>query len=40
MKEKPIHNLAASVYDRLLKRTRSGAEDFQFVLMRRPKCSA
>ena len=34
MKEKPIHNLAASVYDRLLKRTRSGAEDFQFVLMR------
>jgi hypothetical protein len=34
VKEKPIHNLAASVYDRLLKRTRSGAEDFQFVLMR------
>ena len=34
MKEKPIHNLAASVYDRLLKRTRSGTEDFQFVLMR------
>ena len=34
MKEKPIHNLAASVYDRLLKRTKSGTEDFQFVLMR------
>jgi len=34
VKEKPIHNLAASVYDRLLKRTKSGTEDFQFVLMR------
>ena len=34
MKGKPIQNLAASVYARLLKRTRLGHEDFQFVLMR------
>ncbi len=34
MKGKPIQNLAASVYARLLKRTELGDEDFQFVLMR------
>lgn len=34
MKGKPIQNLAASVYARLLKRTEPGAEQFQFVLMR------
>ena len=34
MKGKPIQNLAASVYARLLKRTDLGDEDFQFVLMR------
>ena len=34
MKGKPIQNLAASVYDRLLKRTDLGDENFQFVLMR------
>lgn len=34
MKGKPIQNLAASVYARLLKRTEPGDEQFQFVLMR------
>jgi hypothetical protein len=34
VKGKPIQNLAASVYARLLKRTELGDEDFQFVLMR------
>lgn len=34
MKVKPIRNLAASVYARLLKRIELGDEDFQFVLMR------
>ena len=33
MKGKPIQNLAASVYTRLLKRTEPGDEQFQFVLM-------
>jgi len=32
LKGKPIQNLAASVYARLLKRTEPGDEDFQFVL--------
>ena len=34
MKGKPVQNLAASVYARLLKRTEPGDEQFQFVLMR------
>lgn len=34
MKLKPIQNVAASVYDRLLKRTDLANENFQFVLMR------
>ena len=34
MKGKPIQNLAASVYAKLLKRTEPGDEQFQFVLMR------
>ena len=34
MKGKPIQNLPASVYARLLKRTELGDEDFQFVPMR------
>jgi hypothetical protein len=34
VKGKPIQNLAASVYARLLERTELGDEDFQFVLMR------
>jgi len=34
VKGKPIQNLAASVYARLLKRTEPGDEQFQFVLMR------
>jgi Nucleotidyl transferase AbiEii toxin, Type IV TA system len=34
LKRKPIQNLAASVFARLLKRTEPGDEDFQFVLMR------
>ena len=34
MKGKPIQNLAASVYARLLKRAEPGDEQFQFVLMR------
>lgn len=34
MKGKPIQNLAASVYARLLKRTEHGDQQFQFVLMR------
>lgn len=34
MKGKSIQNVAASVYDRLLKRTDLGDENFQFVLMR------
>ena len=34
MKGKPIQNLAASVFARLLKRTEPGDEQFQFVLMR------
>jgi hypothetical protein len=34
VKGKPIQNLAASVYARLLKRIELGDEDFQFVLMR------
>lgn len=34
MKGKPVQNLAASVYARLLKRTEPGDQQFQFVLMR------